>query len=69
MTRMASVRAVTVAMRSSGQIIVVMIEAGTTMPPIPRPARIRRPQSVCRLKRLAQASAPQPEEWWVSVDK
>lgn len=45
MTRTASVRAVTVAMRSSGQMIVVMIEAGTTMPPMPRPATTRIPQS------------------------
>jgi len=41
---MLRVRAATVAMRSSGQMMVVMIEAGTTMPPMPRPARIRRPQ-------------------------
>jgi hypothetical protein len=46
MTRIASVRAVTVAMRSSGQMIVVMIEAGTTMPPIPSPARTRSPHRV-----------------------
>jgi hypothetical protein len=47
-------------MRSSGQMMVVMMEAGTTIPPMPRPARIRRPQRVCKLKRLAQARAPQP---------
>jgi DNA gyrase inhibitor GyrI len=67
MTRIESVRAATVAMRSctgkqqsvdewlevfmkwdrltSGQMMVVMIEAGTTMPPIPRPAMVRIPQS------------------------
>ena len=31
--------------RTSGQMIVVMMEAGTTMPPIPRPARTSRPQA------------------------
>ena len=31
--------------RTSGQMMVVMIEAGTTMPPIPRPARTRRPHA------------------------
>ena len=31
--------------RTSGQMMVVMMEAGTTMPPIPRPARTRRPQA------------------------
>jgi hypothetical protein len=30
---------------TSGQMIVVMIEAGTTIPPIPSPARTRSPQS------------------------
>ena len=30
---------------TSGQTMVVMIEAGTTMPPIPRPARTRRPHA------------------------
>lgn len=30
-------------MLTSGQIMVVMIEAGTTIPPIPRPAKTRRP--------------------------
>lgn len=60
MTRMASVRAATVAMRSSGQIMVVMMEAGTTMPPMPRPARTRRPQRVWRLSTRAQARAPMP---------
>lgn len=59
---MARVKAVTVAMRSSGQITVVIIEAGTTIPPIPRPARTRMPQSWWRLKRSAQARAPHPGE-------
>lgn len=30
---------------TSGQIMVVIMEAGTTMPPMPRPARTRRPQA------------------------
>ena len=60
MTRMASVKAATVAIRSSGQMMVVMMEAGTTMPPIPRPAKTRRPQSVCRLSAVAQARDPIP---------
>lgn len=64
MTRMASVRAATVAMRSSGQMMVVIMEAGTTMPPMPRPARTSRPQSVWRLSTGAQARAPMPA--WVS---
>jgi hypothetical protein len=41
MTRMLRVNADTVAIRSSGQTIVVMMEAGTRIPPIPRPARIK----------------------------
>src|SRR5437763_15620084 len=57
---MDSVRAATVAIRSSGQMMVVMIEAGTTMPPMPRPARTRRPQSVWRLSTRATAREPQP---------
>lgn len=34
---MARVSAVTVAISSSGQMIAVIIDAGTTIPPIPRP--------------------------------
>jgi len=30
---------------TSGQMMVVMIEAGTTIPPMPMPARTRRPQT------------------------
>ena len=37
-----------------------MIEAGTTMPPIPRPATTRIPQSWPRLFTRAIESAPQP---------
>lgn len=59
-TRIESVRAATVAMRSSGQMMVVMIDAGTTMPPIPRPAIIRRIHKVERLSRVATASEPHP---------
>lgn len=46
--------------RTSGQMMVVIMEAGTTMPPIPRPARTRRPQtreSVSALK-LAREAVP-----------
>ena len=46
MTRIASVNAETVAIRSSGQMIVVMTDAGTTIPPIPKPLNIRRPHRV-----------------------
>jgi hypothetical protein len=67
-TRMASVSAVTVAIKSSGQIIVVIIEAGTTMPPIPSPATTRIPQSLYRLKRSAQARAPQPRNFSTALD-
>ncbi len=42
-------------------MIVVMIEAGTTMPPIPRPAKTNKPQRVCRLSTSATANDPQPE--------
>lgn len=59
-TRIARVSAVTVAMRSSGQMIVVMMDAGTTIPPIPSPARTRMPHSWWRLKRSAHARAPHP---------
>lgn len=45
---------------TSGQMMVVMMDAGTTIPPIPRPAMVRMPQSLLRLSTLAQASAPQP---------
>ena len=37
-----------------------MMDAGTTIPPIPRPATISRPQSWCRLSRVAIAREPQP---------
>ena len=60
MTRTARVSAATVAIRSSGQMMVVMIEAGTTMPPIPRPPRMRRPQARYRVSALREARAPQP---------
>lgn len=46
---------------TSGHIIVVMIEAGTIMPPIPRPAMIRMPQSWYRLSGRPIDMAPQPE--------
>ena len=45
MTRIESVRAAMVAIRSSGQMIVVIMDAGTTIPPMPSPARMRMPQS------------------------
>lgn len=38
---------------TSGQIMVVMMDAGTTIPPIPSPARMRRPQSWYRLSTRA----------------
>ena len=46
----------------------VMMEAGTTMPPMPRPAMTRRPQSVERLSAVAQARAPVPKEGVSVVD-
>lgn len=49
-----------VAIKSSGQIMVVMIEAGTTIPPIPSPAMTRRTHSVDKLCLVAHASAPHP---------
>lgn len=61
MTRIERVRAETVAIKSSGHIIVVIIEAGTTIPPIPNPAIMRRAHSVDRLCLLAHASAPHPK--------
>lgn len=62
MTRMANVRAAIVAIRSSGQMIVVMIEAGTTMPPMPKPAMIKMIHRLDRLSTLATAMAPVPAE-------
>lgn len=61
-TRIASVRAAAVAIRSSGQIMVVMIEAGMTIPPIPRPPRIRRPQARYNVSALREAREPMPKE-------
>ena len=60
MTRIARVRAATVAIRSSGHMIVVIMEAGTTMPPIPRPATTRIPYTALMLSMRAAARAPQP---------
>lgn len=60
MTRIDSVSAATVAIRSSGQMMVVMTDAGTTMPPIPRPATTRIPYTAGRLSRVAAAMAPVP---------
>lgn len=94
MTRIDSVRAAAVAIKSSGQMmalrtvsdcsvkpyhhtelrgflpipaspfwclhLLVMIDAGTTIPPIPRPASTRIPQSWPRLSTRAIAIAPQP---------
>lgn len=60
MTRILSVRAATVAIRSSGQMIIVIIEAGTTIPPIPRPASTRIPQSWYMLSTRPTAIAPHP---------
>lgn len=62
-TRIASVSAATVAMRSSGHMIVVMILAGTSIPPMPSPATKRRPQRVLRLSTRAQARDPHPAVW------
>jgi len=55
---MARVREAIVAIRSGGQIMVVMIEAGTTMPPIPRPAMIKITYTAGRLSVRAAARAP-----------
>lgn len=41
-TLMARVKAEMVAIKSSGQTIVVMMDAGTRIPPIPKPAIQRR---------------------------
>lgn len=38
----------------------VMIEAGTTIPPIPSPAMMSGPQALSRLSALAMERAPQP---------
>jgi hypothetical protein len=40
--------------------MVVMIEAGTTIPPIPSPARNKRPQSLSMLSGVAMDKAPHP---------
>lgn len=45
---------------TSGQMMVVMILAGTTMPPIPRLPMIKMIHSVLRLSVLATAMAPHP---------
>ena len=45
---------------TSGQMIVVMIDAGTTIPPIPRPATTRIPHNLSKLSTSATDMAPQP---------
>lgn len=45
---------------TSGQMIVVIIDAGTTIPPIPRPAKTRSPQTIWRLSVRAAARPPTP---------
>lgn len=60
MTRMDSVRAAMVAIRSSGQMMVEIIEAGTTIPPIPSPARTRSPHILSRLSGVDMAREPVP---------
>ena len=60
MTRIARVSAAIVAMRSSGQMMVVMIDAGTTIPPMPKPAMMRIIQRTARLSTRATANAPVP---------
>lgn len=45
---------------TSGQIIVVIIDAGTTIPPIPRPAKTRSPQTTWRLSVRETARPPIP---------
>jgi hypothetical protein len=54
------VRAVIVAIRLLGQIIVIIIEAGTTMPLIPRPATTKILYTVLILSSCAAAKALQP---------
>jgi hypothetical protein len=58
MTLMERVRAAMVAMRSSGQMMVVMIDAGTTIPPIPNPPMMRMIHRTFRLLTVATARAP-----------
>lgn len=64
---MERVIAAIVAIKSSGQMMVVMMEAGKTMPPIPRPARMRMIHSVDRLSRVATERAPQP--FWLLLKR
>lgn len=45
---------------TSGQIIVVIIDAGTTIPPIPRPAKTSSPQTTWMLSVRATARPPIP---------
>lgn len=45
---------------TSGQIIMVMIEAGTTIPPIPNPAIMSGAHVSSRLSTRAIARAPHP---------
>lgn len=46
--------------RTSGQMMVVMIEAGTTMPPMPSPARMRRPHARWRVSAWSEDRAAIP---------
>ena len=48
-------------------MMVVMIEAGTTMPPIPRPAMISSPQSLLRLSTFAQERDAMPSHYISTV--
>ena len=45
---------------TSGQMIIVMIDAGTTIPPIPRPAIMSGAHAALRLSTWATAMAPHP---------
>ena len=45
---------------TSGQMIVVMIEAGTTMPPMPRPARTNRPYARYSVSAFKEARDAMP---------
>lgn len=45
---------------TSGQMIVVIIDAGTTIPPIPRPAKTSSPQTTLMLSGRATARPPIP---------